>query len=93
MPYTKIQVVFDAAEPDKLGEFWGLALGYVLQPIPPGFDTLEDFFESIGVRGWKWGDSYALVDPDDEGPRVYFQRVPEGKDTCVKVGFKLISGA
>ena len=23
--YTKIQVVFDAAEPEKLAEFWGLA--------------------------------------------------------------------
>ena len=27
--YTKIQVVFDAAEPAKLAEFWMLALGYV----------------------------------------------------------------
>jgi hypothetical protein len=79
MAYTKIQVVFDAAEPDKLGEFWGLALGYVLQPLPPGFDTLEDFFASIGIPDWKWGDSYALVDPADAGPRVYFQKVPEGK--------------
>ena len=32
--YTKIQVVFDAAEPEKLAEFWGLALGYVVEPPP-----------------------------------------------------------
>ncbi len=25
--YTKIQVVFDAAEPEKLAEFWGLGAG------------------------------------------------------------------
>jgi Glyoxalase-like domain len=37
--YTKIQVVFDAAEPEKLAEFWGLALGYVAEPPPEGFDT------------------------------------------------------
>jgi hypothetical protein len=30
--YTKIQVVFDAADPQKLAEFWGLALGYVAEP-------------------------------------------------------------
>ena len=24
--YTKIQVTFDAADPEKLAEFWGLAL-------------------------------------------------------------------
>ena len=28
--YTKIQVVFDAADPEKLAEFWALALGYGL---------------------------------------------------------------
>jgi hypothetical protein len=28
--YTKIQVVFDAAEPEKLAEFWGLAVDYEL---------------------------------------------------------------
>jgi hypothetical protein len=79
MSYTKVQVVFDANKPDKLGEFWGLALGYVLQPLPPGFETLEDFFRSVGIPDWKWGDSYALVDPAEEGPRVYFQKVPEDK--------------
>jgi hypothetical protein len=44
MPYTRIQLVFDATAPEKLGPFWALALGYVMDPIPPGFDTLEDFF-------------------------------------------------
>ena len=29
--YTKIQVVFDAAEPEKLAQFWELALGYVVE--------------------------------------------------------------
>jgi hypothetical protein len=34
--YTKIQVVFDAAEPAKLAEFWLLALDYVIEPPPRG---------------------------------------------------------
>ena len=37
--YTKIQVVFDAAEPEKLAEFWELALGYVAEPPPEDFDS------------------------------------------------------
>jgi len=31
--YNKIQVVFDAAEPEKLAEFWGQALGYVTNSV------------------------------------------------------------
>src|SRR5207245_1542043 len=40
----QFQVTFDAASPQQLGAFWALALGYIAQPLPPGFDTLEDFF-------------------------------------------------
>jgi hypothetical protein len=72
----KFQVTFDAADPEKLGGFWALALGYVTDPIPPEFESLADFFRSIGVPE---GQMWALVDPDGEGPRLFFQRVPEGK--------------
>jgi hypothetical protein len=41
MPYTKIQLVFDATAPEKLGPFRALALGYVMDPIPPGQDGQE----------------------------------------------------
>jgi Glyoxalase-like domain len=77
--YQKIQVVFDAAEPAKLAEFWALALGYVAEPPPPGFDTWEDFGRSIGLSEDRFGDQAAIVDPAGEGPRIYLQRVPEGK--------------
>jgi hypothetical protein len=40
MSYTKIQIVFDANEPEKLGGFWALALGYVRDPIAPEFATV-----------------------------------------------------
>jgi hypothetical protein len=77
--YTKIQIVFDAEEPAKLAEFWALALGYVLEPPPPGFDTWDDFGRSIGMPEERFGDLAAIIDPDGAGPRVFFQRVPEGK--------------
>ena len=77
--YFKIQVVIDAAEPVKLAEFWALALDYVLEPPPHGFETWEDFGRSIGMPEEEFGDQAAIIDPADEGPRVYFQRVPERK--------------
>jgi hypothetical protein len=75
--YFKIQVVIDAAEPVKLAEFWALALDYVLEPPPHGFETWEDFGRSIGKPEEEFGDQAAVIDPADEGPRLYFQRVPE----------------
>jgi hypothetical protein len=77
--YTKIQVVFDAAEPEKLAEFWGLALSYVPEPPPEGFASWEEFASSAGIPESDFGDQASRVDPAGEGPRLYFQRVPEGK--------------
>jgi hypothetical protein len=77
--YTKIQVVFDAAEPAKLAQFWAFALGYVPEPPPEGFASWDDFGRSIGMPEERFGDQAAVIDPEGAGPRVYFQRVPEGK--------------
>jgi hypothetical protein len=75
--YTKIQVVFDAAEPEKLAQFWELALGYVVEPPPEGFVSWEEFARSAGIPEEEY--AAALIDPAGEGPRLYFQRVPEAK--------------
>src|ERR1700744_1781158 len=77
--YTKIQVVCDAAAPEKLAEFWGLALGYVPEPPPEGFASWEEFAGDAGIPEAQWGDMASRVDPAGQGPRLYFQRVPEGK--------------
>ncbi len=77
--YDKIQIVFDAADPRQLGRFWALALGYVMDSVPEGFASLEEFFSSLGIPEEEFGNQYAIVDPDGAGPRIYFQKVPEGK--------------
>ncbi len=77
--YTKIQIVFDAAAPEKLAEFWELALGYVSEPPPEGFVSWEDFGRSIGLPESEFGAQASRIDPEGAGPRLYFQRVPEGK--------------
>jgi len=77
--YTKIQIVFDAAEPEKLAEFWGLALDYVVEPSPAGFVSGEAFARSVGIPEEEFGEAASRIDPAGEGPRLYFQRGPEGK--------------
>jgi hypothetical protein len=74
-----VQVSFDAADPRGLGQFWITALGYIEQPPPPGFDTWEAALEAFGVDTSDPNRAYAIVDPDGQGPRFFFQKVPEGK--------------
>jgi len=74
-----VQITFDAHDTVKQAEFWALALDYVVQPPPPGFDSWFDFAEKIGVPREDWGRLDAVVDAAGVGPRVLFQKVPEGK--------------
>jgi hypothetical protein len=74
-----IQVTFDCADPGALAEFWAEALGYQVQGPPPGFDSWPDALTAWGVPEDQWNSKSAIVDPDDKGPRIFFQRVPEGK--------------
>ncbi|URM91994.1 VOC family protein [Streptomyces sp. MRC013] len=73
----QFQVTFDCAEPERVARFWCEVLGYVLPPAPKGFATWDDYQRSlpVGERG-SWS---ACADPSGAGPRLYFQRVPEGK--------------
>lgn len=74
-----IQVTFDCADPDRLARFWAEALGYKLQAPPPGYDSWEALLTEMGVPEDQWDNMSAVVDPDGKGPRILFQRVPEGK--------------
>jgi hypothetical protein len=72
-------VVIDCAEPEKLAEFWALALGYEAQDPPHGYATWEDFLRVRGVPESEWSAASAVVDPDGIGPGIYLQRAPEPK--------------
>jgi hypothetical protein len=74
-----IQVSFDCADPGALAAFWAEALGYRLDSPPAGFDSWDEALEAWGVPEDHRNDASALVDPDGAGPRLWFQRVPEGK--------------
>ncbi|MFF1285609.1 VOC family protein [Streptomyces sp. NPDC058299] len=71
------QVTFDCAEPGRLARFWCEVLGYVMPPPPEGFTTWEEHDSTLPAEkrdAWS-----ACSDPSGVGPRLYFQRVPEGK--------------
>jgi hypothetical protein len=76
---TGVQVVMDCADPARQAEFWAAALGYVVQPPPPGFASWDEALAAMGVPEERRRDASAVVDPAGAGPRIFFQKVPEGK--------------
>ena len=75
----QFQVTFDSADPRALGGFWAEVLGYVEEAPPAGFATWPEALAAWGLPPERHNDAYALVDPDGAGPRVFLQKVPEGK--------------
>jgi Glyoxalase-like domain len=73
----QVQVTFDCAEPERVAQFWCEVLGYVVPPPPEGFASWDAFERSLPPE--RQGTAFACVDPTGEGPRLFFQRVPEGK--------------
>ncbi|ANP55193.1 hypothetical protein J2Z21_003308 [Streptomyces griseochromogenes] len=90
----QFQVTFDCAEPERVARFWCEVLGYVVSPPPAGFATWDDFDRSRPPEDQ--GSWFACSDPSGVGPRLFFQRVPEGKvvknrvHLCVRVGTGLV---
>ncbi|NJQ17682.1 VOC family protein [Streptomyces bohaiensis] len=90
---SEIQVTFDAADPRALSTFWRDVLGYVHppppgDPLPEGADPLaawDAFLAGIGVPEGERNARSAIEDPAGRGPRLFFQRVPEGKTTKNRV--------
>jgi hypothetical protein len=95
---TRVQVVFDAADPHALVRFWTQALHYeqedhsgiVRQLLDAGLITDEEVQEVDGRRAFR--DLAACSDPDARGPRLLFQRVPEPKTAKNRVHLDLQVG-
>jgi hypothetical protein len=76
---TRVQVVFDCADPRRQAAFWTEALHYRLEDPPGGFETWDEWARAEGIPDDQLNDWASTVDADGIGPRLYFQRVPEGK--------------
>ncbi|GAB2861500.1 VOC family protein [Nocardioides pacificus] len=92
MPVS-FQLVIDCAAPERLAAFWAEALHYVAQPPPPGFDTWDDFYRSIGVSEDELGQGPDRIeDPNGEGPSIWFQVVPERKTIKNRIHLDIDAG-
>ena len=75
----EIQVTVDCADPHSLAGFWCEVLGYAYDAPPAGFANWDEALDAFGVPPERRNDASAAVDPGGAGPRLFFQRVPEGK--------------
>jgi hypothetical protein len=73
----QFQVTFDCAEPERVARFWCEVLGYVVPPAPEGFADWDNFGRALPPE--QQSSRFACIDPSGAGPRLFFQRVPEGK--------------
>jgi hypothetical protein len=95
---TTVQVTFDCADPHRVARFWAEALGYekedhtalVGQLLKSGALTPQDTTEVDG--GPQFADVSACRDPEGKGPRLFFQKVPEGKEVKNRVHLDLHLG-
>ena len=81
----EVQITFDCADPGALCTFWCEVLDYELQPPPAGFSDWDAFLDSVGVPQEQRNDRSAAVPRDGKGPRLFFQKVPEGKSAKNRV--------
>jgi hypothetical protein len=86
----QFQVTFDCAEPERVARFWCEVLGYVVPPPPEGFATWGDLDRTLPAE--QQGSWFACVDPSGVGPRLFFQRVPEGKAVKNRVHLDVRAG-
>jgi len=88
---TDFQVTFDCAEPERVARFWCEVLGYVVPPPPEGFASWDDYTASLPPE--QQDSAFAAIDPTGVRPRLYFQRVPEGKVVKNRVHLDVRVGA
>ncbi|GAA4283304.1 VOC family protein [Brevibacterium daeguense] len=75
----EVQITFDCADPGALASFWAEALDYQLQPPPGAFESWDAALAAFGVPREEWNSRSAIIPAEGTGPRLFFQRVPEGK--------------
>jgi hypothetical protein len=83
MSARTVQVTFDCADPRSLSAFWCVVLDYEIPPPPPGHASWDAFRETLPEH--LRNSASACQDPEGVGPRVFFQRVPEGKSAKNRV--------
>lgn len=69
-------IVFDCADPRALSHFWSDVLGYPRAEWPP---EMRAELLASGLTEQDLENRGIAQDPEGVGPRLFFQKVPEGK--------------
>lgn len=86
VPVRETQVTFDCADPGAQAAFWCEVLGYRIEPPPADFATWDEALDAWGVPEDRRNDRSAASPPEGApGPRLFFQKVPEGKSAKNRV--------
>jgi catechol 2,3-dioxygenase-like lactoylglutathione lyase family enzyme len=84
-------LTIDANDPARMAGFWGPLLGFVPEPPPVDFDSWLAYYQAVVPEENLDGDpdDYVdrLVDPAGEGPKIWFQPVPEKKTVKTRFHF------
>ena len=90
---VRFQLVIDCADPDRLARFWAAALHYEFEPAPDAFDSWDDHYRDLGVGEEDLGiGEDSIVDPHGDGPRIWFQRVPDRKTVKNRLHLDISAG-
>lgn len=90
-----VQVTVDCRDPERLARFWAEALGYII-PGPPGvrlgdgedpITAWKEFIAALGIELGPENMRAAIDDPEEVGPRVFFQTVAEAKTVKNRLHF------
>jgi Glyoxalase-like domain len=73
----QIQVTFDCAEPERVARSGARCRGTSYRRHRRGFAGWDEFDRALPPE--RQGAAFACIDPTGVGPRLFFQRVPEGK--------------
>jgi len=77
---VRYQLVVDCADPELMVRFWAAALGYEVEPPPPGFATWDDWRRDIGLpESYLGTGADSIIDPAGGGPRIWFHALPDTK--------------
>lgn len=83
--FDRFQVTFDAHDALSLATFWAVALDYIIQPPPQGFDSWDDFADSINMSQEERNAISAIVDPAGRGPGSFSSTCQKAKPP--RIGF------
>lgn len=62
-------ITFACEDPAALAEFWAEATNYEIEEAPPGL------IEMIEGEGGDTNAAAAAIDPDEQGPRLFFKKM------------------